>query len=429
MPRKKSAVPSYKLHKASGQARVIVKGQHVYLGPFGSDESRERYARLLAKFRADPQASVQNLDSTVQLTPQDFTVNEVILRYWKHAEGYYRTRDGRPSSELCCIKESVRRLRMLYGRTRADEFGPKSLKAVRQHMIDEGLSRRVINGYVGRIRRVFKWAVAEELIPASVYHGLLAVDGLRANRSEARETCRIKPVPESRVNAVLARVAPQIAAMIQFQLLTGCRPGEVCILRGCDIDMTGRVWVFRPSRHKTEHHDLERWVYIGPKAQAVIRPWLRTELQAHLFQPSEAESIRNSKRRQNRQSPMTPSQAARKPKKKREKAPRDHYDVGSYRRAIKRGCELAFQIPDELRKISKKTPEPARSELRRQAAAWRKEHCWHPNQLRHSAATRLRKEHGVEMARIILGHTTAFTTEIYAEVDQQQAIEVIAKVG
>jgi hypothetical protein len=61
--------------------------------------------------------------------------------------------------------------------------------------------------------------------------------------------------------------------------------------------------------------------------------------------------------------------------------------------------------------------------------AWRREHSWHPNQLRHNAATRLRKEFGVELARIILGHATAFTTEIYAEADRAQAMEVIAKVG
>jgi site-specific recombinase XerD len=49
--------------------------------------------------------------------------------------------------------------------------------------------------------------------------------------------------------------------------------------------------------------------------------------------------------------------------------------------------------------------------------------------LRHNAATNLRKEFGVELARIILGHATAFTTEIYAEADRMQAMEVIGKVG
>jgi integrase len=60
---------------------------------------------------------------------------------------------------------------------------------------------------------------------------------------------------------------------------------------------------------------------------------------------------------------------------------------------------------------------------------WQRQHRWHPHQLRHNAATNLRKEFGVELARIILGHKCAFTTEIYAEADRQQAMEVILRIG
>ena len=42
-------VPSYRLHKPSGQARVIIDGEHIYLGPYGSPESHEKYARLIAE--------------------------------------------------------------------------------------------------------------------------------------------------------------------------------------------------------------------------------------------------------------------------------------------------------------------------------------------------------------------------------------------
>ncbi|HBG27611.1 MAG: hypothetical protein A2Y10_15765 [Planctomycetes bacterium GWF2_41_51] len=44
----------------------------------------------------------------------------------------------------------------------------------------------------------------------------------------------------------------------------------------------------------------------------------------------------------------------------------------------------------------------------------------HPHQLRHNAATFLRKEFGLETARIILGHKLALITEVYAEMDQQR---------
>jgi integrase len=63
-----------------------------------------------------------------------------------------------------------------------------------------------------------------------------------------------------------------VADMVRFQRLTGCRPGEVCILRPFDLDMTGDVWLYRPESHKTEHHDRDRIVAIGPKAQDILRP-------------------------------------------------------------------------------------------------------------------------------------------------------------
>jgi integrase len=212
-------------------------------------------------------------------------------------------------------------------------------------------------------------------------------------------------------------------------LFTGCRPGEACIIRGCDIDTTGRVWCYRPHGHKTEHHGHKRDIFIGPKGQELIRPWLRTELEAYLFQPREAETARNDERRNKRVSPMTPSQATKRSKSNRKRAPRHLYTVASYRRAIRRACEVAFGMPDSLRKVTRDETPVDKAERFRHATAWRQEHCWHFHQLRHNAATTLRKEFGVELARIILGHTTAFTTEIYGEADREQAMEVIGKVG
>ena len=60
---------------------------------------------------------------------------------------------------------------------------------------------------------------------------------------------------------------------------------------------------------------------------------------------------------------------------------------------------------------------------------WKPPQHWHPHQLRHNAATFLRKEFGLETARIILGHRSAVVTEVYAELDQQKALEAIVKVG
>jgi integrase len=66
--------------------------------------------------------------------------------------------------------------------------------------------------------------------------------------------------------------------MIQFQRLSGMRPQEVCSMRTIDVDTSGRVSVYTPETHKTEHHGRERRIYLGPSAQVILRPWLRPEL-------------------------------------------------------------------------------------------------------------------------------------------------------
>lgn len=108
---------------------------------------------------------------------------------------------------------------------------------------------------------------------------------------------------------------------------------------------------------------------------------------------------------------MTPSQRARKPKKNGRRRPRDHYDSASYRHAITR----AVAALNADRKASK--PEAAAVE------------DWSPNQLRHAAATEIRKKFGLEAAQVVLGHTSADITQVYAERNQALASEVIKQIG
>lgn len=425
MPTTQVRIPKLCKHKATGQAVVRLNGRDHYLGQFGTASATSAYERMIAEWLAHgrrlPNASPGP------------TMNELILAYWRRCQQHYRKSDGSASSELDLVRLAMRPLKELYGRTSADKFGPLALKAVRQRMIDARLSRGVINAHIGRIKRLFKWAVENELVPLSAYHGLQAVAGLQRGRCAARDTAPVKPVPDARICPIHSFVAPQVWAMIELQLLTGMRPGEACVMRSCDLDTSGRVWIYRPESHKTEHHGVERLIFIGPKAQEVLKPWLKLNTKAYLFSPAEAEAARNAERKRKRGTPMTPSQAKRKPKSNRRRPWRELYDVDSYRRAIQRACDDAFPLPehlgphpDESRRtwLTRLSPEQ-KAEIR----AWRRDHRWHPHQLRHNAATWIHKEFGVELARIILGHTTAFTTEIYAEADRRQALEVMAKIG
>ncbi len=54
---------------------------------------------------------------------------------------------------------------------------------------------------------------------------------------------------------------------------------------------------------------------------------------------------------------------------------------------------------------------------------------WFPNQLRHTRATEIRKEFGLEAAQVILGHEKADVTQIYAESDKQKGVAIMRQIG
>ena len=70
------------------------------------------------------------------------------------------------------------------------------------------------------------------------------------------------------------------------------------------------AWVVG-ARWRARH---PRQIWLGRRAQDIIRPFLRQNLTAYyLFSPRDAEATRNQEKRNKRESPMTPSQAKRKP--------------------------------------------------------------------------------------------------------------------
>ena len=184
--------------------------------------------------------------------------------------------------------------------------------------------------------------------------------------------------------------------MIELQRLTGMRPGEVVIMRTRDLDMGGDVWVYTPSRHKTEHHGKTREIFLGPKGQAVLRPWLKADQEAYLFSPAEAMQERRAERRRRRKTPVQPSQQDRARARPR-KIPGFRYTVASFRKAIQSACRKAGVT------------------------------SWHPHQLRHTAATEIRRRFGLEAARVILGHEDVRAAQIYAEEDRGRGVEIMRR--
>jgi site-specific recombinase XerD len=111
--------------------------------------------------------------------------------------------------------------------------------------------------------------------------------------------------------------------------------------------------------------------------------------------------------------------------------------VAGYRRAIKRACDRAFPLPERLapRRTDNGKLESRKAwwgrltaEEKAEVRAWRKQHRWHPHQLRHSRATELRP-YGLDVTKTVLGHAKVETTQLYAEKDLAAAMELVSRIG
>lgn len=426
MGRPKNAVPSNCHHKPTDTARAWVGGRWVTLGRYNSPDSRAEYARVVAE------AAVGGMPATAD-TP---TINEVLLAYLRHAEGNYRRADGTPTNEVVELKATLRPVRELYGHTVASEFGPLAMKAVQGRMVELGWCRTQVNRRVGRVKRAFKWAASEQLIPASVYHGLQTVAGLQPGRTAAKESAPVLPVDPDTVTATIPHLTRHVAGLVRFQMLTGCRPGEACVLRREDIDMSGPIWLFRPPHHKNSWRGKSRTIALGPKAQELIRACFTPDLGDYLFSPARAVEEFHAERGANRKTPRYTSHMTRNANKRNaspERAPADKYNPDSYGKCVDRGCDRAFPPPAPLARREDETKagwwKRLTEEQKRQVQAWQKARRWQPNRLRHTHATEVRKRFGLEAAQVALGHARDDITRLYAERDGQLAEQVASEIG
>jgi integrase len=387
--------PSYRFHKRTGQAVVTLNGRYYYLGKYGTAESKAEYDRLIAEYLANGRRPPQ----PVEEPPAPVLVCEMLDAFDEHAEEHYRTPGGKPSLELANIRYALKPVRKLYGHTPARSFGPLALRAVRDEMIRSGLASTTVNARINRIRRVFRWAASLEMIPVEVVQALETVAGLQRGRSKARDPEPVRPVPIEHVEATLPHLSRAVAAMVRVQLLTGCRAGEVMVMRGCDLEPGEPTWTYRPAAHKNAWRGQERVIPLGPRAVAIIREFLKPDLTAYLFDPREAVEEYHAVRGRRRKTRPTPSELARRTAGTpgRNHAPR--YDRRSYRQALVRACRRAG-VPE-----------------------------WSPLQLRHTAGTLIRARYGLEVAQVVLGHAKPDTTLIYAERDLSRAQSVMAEIG
>lgn len=409
MPRYRYKTP--KLHKHHrGQAFVKISGRQVWLGRYDDPATRERYDELIAQWLANGRELPEPEPAEPDLPrPEEVTITDLAVAYIEWCQRRY------PKTTLQNIQAAVRPARARYGPEPAEEFGPQKLRKVREAMKGKGWARSNINRQVAKLRGMFKWGGAHELISERVYRRLALVEPLR--EGEARESGDVQPVSHRDIRRVRRRLSRQVRALVLLQLLTGARAKELTGLRARWLDTNGEVWALpldgkdgRP-KHKTAHKGKDRTIYFGPRAQRVLRQFMRPgrPLDRPLFCPREANAEakrRGAKggRRENQQ--PTPRKGSRRWKNQHGEGLADDprrlgeaYTTSSYRRAIHRACKAAGVEP------------------------------WGPHRLRHNAATYLNREFGIETANIILGHSTTAITAIYAERNERRAREVMQRIG
>jgi integrase len=433
MSRRSPKPPSYLRHKARNLARVVIDGRTHYLGTYGSPESFRRYEQLLADWRKNQLVVL----AAAELPPEDpRTVAELIARWWIEAERLYRRADGKPKRELQSHSYALRPLEVLFGKDALPSFGPKSLKRYRLALIQgwtdpirgpqKPLGRKVINRHVVRVRTMFRWAESEEFVPANTFERLRTVPGLQRGDEGVRETKRVRSVREADVQAALSCLNPMVAAAVQTQLHTGGRPGEVLGLRIRDLQMRDRVeiegvqletrglWVAVLDEHKTAHvGGGPRVLLFGPRLQTVLTPIIAgRDPNEYVFSPVRERSERFRRGREGRKTRVQPTQYNRaKPGPRR--PPGQRYTTCSYRHAIAAALRR-YNVA-----LWEAGPQPPELVARH----------WHPHQLRHLFGSRLTREFGPEIARVLLGHADLKATRIYVDDDLDNAAGAISRVG
>jgi integrase len=401
----KMAVPSYRQHRASGQAVVTLNGVDYYLGQWNTRESRAKYDRIVGEWIARG----RQLPNPREAESGRF-MKEAIAGYFAHVEATMTP------VEVAKIKPVLSLVKRMYGETLAAQFNAISYAALRKHLVEAGRHERkgrpapkdlrlcisTVRARLGIIKRMIAWGVSRELIPDKVPNLIAALEKaepLRVKGSNVKASKKVKPAPEEHIKAILPHLNPTVAAMVEIQFLTGARGGEIWRMTTGQIDRTSEPWVYKPAQHKTAEIGKDRAIPLGPRAREVIKPFLKADPGKPLFSPIDAREAQYAKRRQERVTPMTPSQRARKRKANPKRPPRPLYDKNSYKQAIARACVRAG-IP-----------------------------VFKPHQIRHYYATMVRREFGPEIAQVMLGHERIDTTERYAEKNLEIARDIAAKIG
>ena len=417
----KQRTPHLSFHAPSGQYRVRLSGKDTYLG---SDRTvaQARYRQAVAEWMG------RNCQAPPP-PPDDLRILELSARYKAHCAEYYAA----APLNVDRIKGFLQPLLDLCGTMPAIAFTPQLLKVVRSSMIEgrpadpetgkgprQGWTRKYANEATRAIVRMFRWSTSEGLLPVEVHQRLATLEGLRKGFTMARESTTRQPITQEELEAVRGYLPSPVMSALEIMSLSGGRPSEILNLCPRDIDRGGEVWRVVLTQHKTAHLGKTRVLHFGPKAQAILRPFLLRADHAFLFSPAESYQEMLDGRHEARVTP--PKQGnnigtnrAAKPKT----IPGDHYDHAAFRRCVSRAID---RVNRDREKENVTRLAAGLSEVPMLRA-------FTPYEGRHACATRIREAASLDAAAAVLGHAKISMTEHYSKLNGDLAAAMMAKLG
>ena len=255
---------------------------------------------------------------------------------------------------------------------RIDAFGAPQLRMLQKRLDASGkYVKGTVAGYIGLVRRVFRWGRMEGLVSRETVVDL--------TEAITRSTSRVNPPRESVRPEVYRKTLPFLVPpyreIIQLLYLTGARPSEILNMRTDEIDRSSPTWLYRPAHHKSGYHGKTRLIPLGPQARELITTWFDAHPKrvGYLFQRGDL--------------------------------PRNHF--------VNIRPIHFIQLSDIVASAAKRAGVPH----------------WTPYQLRHLVATEIQRSSGIEAAGAVLGHASINTTQIYIDRNTAAACQVAEKRG
>lgn len=351
----------------------------------------------------------------------DYSVAQLVVDYKAHARIYYRhLADGSMTASVDRIEKALELLTEMFGVLQAKDFDLPAIKVYRDQIVADGLSRVTVNGKVQVVKQAFTWAAEENKIPPEVAARLKLLRALQRGRSAARDLPPRRPVEWADVEATLPHLPTGVQAIVRTMWHTAMRVGEVVQMCGRMVDMTGDVWVFRPTRFKTQHHGKSREIDIGMSAQAVLKPFVKLAKDEPWFSPADSLRDHLDARRRHRKTPLYESHVQHMEAKRSndpQRTPGAAYTPRTVAKAIERAIERANR---DMRMTQADGSDGEPRVIPR----------WSSHQLRYAALTRFRQMFGIEAALAAAGHSSFATTDIYSTSARRElARRVAAEIG